>query len=112
MKSKKSQKYSMLPFPRLRKSRQVMGRKRSFMNRQTQRALSKLDPSGCLTFVLLGLALLIMGIIFICNDMGSIVLPIIEMLVGVVFIIVGIILGVKHYHKKDNSSDDSDYTQF
>lgn len=89
-----------------------MGRRRTYMNSQTRRALAKLDPSGCITFVLLGLAFLIMGIIFLCRGYGSVAMPIIGIVLGIIFIIVGVILGVKYYHVGKNDDDDSDYTLF
>lgn len=89
-----------------------MGRRRTYMNNQTRRALSKLDPSGCITFTLIGLGFFIAGIVFLFKNLNSIAMPIIGIILGIIFIVVGIFLGVKYYKATDKSNNDSDYKEF
>lgn len=90
-----------------------MGRRRTFITEREFRFLNKIDPSKCLSFILSGLPFIIMAIIFLCTDTGSIAVPILILVMGLGLLITGIILGIRYYSKKRSSEkDNSDYIEF
>lgn len=89
-----------------------MGRRKSIWNRDVDRTLNKLEPSGCLSSILFGLIMIIFGAVFFGIDIGTIAVPIILLALGVIFIIIGIVLGVRYYGKSNKSNNDSDYNEF
>lgn len=88
-----------------------MGRRRIF-NQKTDRALNKIDPSGCLSCVLPGVTSIIGGIVFLCIDSSFIAAPIILMILGAFLVTLGIVRAVKISKKNNHKDDDSDYTEF
>lgn len=86
-----------------------MGRRRSFWSKKFDRALYKIDPSGCLSGVLFGIIMLIIGL---CLLRVSTILTIIFAVIAAIFIIWGIVLGVRYYRNNEPTDDDTDYTEF